>query len=195
MLETLFSEASNESKAPHHQPLPNNRPRWDEILHSSFTFVADSPCLVGPCASWSLCQLSKEWRDALDTGRGDLWAFASCDLSCDSYRSSINDKSFEEEPSRQHASTKTLTYKSKQIISMPIYSSLTKHTWRKLHPCIQSTTILNRICSTTNCRICPLFQGFVDSLKAQIFIERSWSCSHQSTSSHRWYILKRSLSS
>ena len=128
MLETLLSEASNESKAPHHQPLPNNRPRWDEILHSSFTFVADSPCLVGPCASWSLCQLSKEWRDALDTGRGDLWVFASCDLSCDSYRSSINDKSFEEEPSRQHASTKTLTYKSKRIISMPIYSSLTKHT-------------------------------------------------------------------
>ncbi|KAL7486473.1 hypothetical protein ACHAW6_012987 [Cyclotella cf. meneghiniana] len=57
----------------------------DEILHSVFTFVANSPCLVGPCLCWSLRHLSKEWRDDLDTGRHDLWALAASDLSSDSY--------------------------------------------------------------------------------------------------------------
>ena len=61
----------------------------DEILHSVFTFVANSPCLVGPAISWTLRQLSREWRDALDTGRHDLWALATCDLSCDSYKFSL----------------------------------------------------------------------------------------------------------
>ncbi|KAL3790375.1 hypothetical protein HJC23_002761 [Cyclotella cryptica] len=57
----------------------------DEILHAVFTFVANSPCLVGPCLCWNLRQLSEEWRDDLDTGRHDLWALAASDLSSDSY--------------------------------------------------------------------------------------------------------------
>lgn len=57
----------------------------DEILHNVFTFIANSPCQLGPSVCWNLRHLSKQWRDSLDTERHDLWALATCDLSCDSY--------------------------------------------------------------------------------------------------------------
>ena len=57
----------------------------DEILHNVFTFIANSPCLIGPSLCWNLRQLSTEWRNSLDSERRDLWALTTCDLACDSY--------------------------------------------------------------------------------------------------------------
>lgn len=57
----------------------------DEILHNVFTFVANSPCLIGPSVCWNLRHLSKDWKNSLDTDRTDLWALATSDLECDSY--------------------------------------------------------------------------------------------------------------
>ncbi len=55
----------------------------DEILHSIFTFVSDSPSYVGPCICYQLRPLSKKWKEDLDDGRGNLWALATRDLSLD----------------------------------------------------------------------------------------------------------------
>ena len=57
----------------------------DEILHSVFTFIASSPCQIGPNLCWILRHLSKQWKQSLDAERHDLWALATCDLACDSY--------------------------------------------------------------------------------------------------------------
>lgn len=55
----------------------------DEILHSIFTFVSDTPSYVGPCICYQLRPLSKKWKEDLDVGRGNLWALATRDLSLD----------------------------------------------------------------------------------------------------------------
>ena len=57
----------------------------DEILHNVFTFVANSPCLIGPSLCLNLRHLSKQWKISVDTDRHELWALAISDLVCDSY--------------------------------------------------------------------------------------------------------------
>jgi hypothetical protein len=63
----------------------------DEILHNVFTFIANSPCQIGPSVCWKLRHLSTQWRENLDAERHDLWALATCDLSCDSYTHQTHD--------------------------------------------------------------------------------------------------------
>lgn len=55
----------------------------DEIIHTIFTFVADSPSLIGPCICYQLRPLSKKWKDDVDEGRSNLWALATRNLSLD----------------------------------------------------------------------------------------------------------------
>ncbi|KAL7443984.1 hypothetical protein ACHAXH_009894 [Discostella pseudostelligera] len=56
----------------------------DEILHSIFSYVAESPSLIGSCICALMRPLSKHWRHELDTKR-DLWELAMNDLTCDYY--------------------------------------------------------------------------------------------------------------
>mmetsp|Transcript_14435 Transcript_14435/g.27768 ORF Transcript_14435/g.27768 Transcript_14435/m.27768 type:complete len:386 (+) Transcript_14435:277-1434(+) len=58
----------------------------DELLHKIFTFVANSPVLIGPSLCWMLRPLSSEWCHSLDISRSELWdTIAANDLSCDYY--------------------------------------------------------------------------------------------------------------
>jgi len=86
----------------------------DEILHIVFTFVANSPCIIGPSICWSLRHLSKRWRNSLDIERSDLWALTTCDLAWDSYRSAASDIDC------------VLSTKSKKRTAASLYSSSSK---------------------------------------------------------------------
>ena len=59
----------------------------DEILHSIFKYIANSPSLIGPCIVHKMHPLSKQWQQEIDTKR-DLWELSIHDLSCDYYMSS-----------------------------------------------------------------------------------------------------------
>eukprot|EP00571_Detonula_confervacea_P011955 CAMPEP_0172304180 /NCGR_PEP_ID=MMETSP1058-20130122/5618_1 /TAXON_ID=83371 /ORGANISM="Detonula confervacea, Strain CCMP 353" /LENGTH=365 /DNA_ID=CAMNT_0013015299 /DNA_START=8 /DNA_END=1105 /DNA_ORIENTATION=+ len=61
----------------------------DEIIHSIFSYVANSPSLIGPCICHILRPLSKQWQQEIDAKRG-LWDLAIHDLSCDYYESNHN---------------------------------------------------------------------------------------------------------
>ena len=64
----------------------------DEIIHSIFRYVANSPSFIGPCICHQLRPLSKQWQHEIDTKRRTLWELAVSDLSCDYYKSDDNDK-------------------------------------------------------------------------------------------------------
>jgi len=61
----------------------------DEIIHTIFSYVADSPSLIGPCVCHMLRLLSKHVQQKVDTKR-DFWELAIHDLLRDYYVS--NDK-------------------------------------------------------------------------------------------------------
>lgn len=59
----------------------------DVILHSIFSYVADSPSLIGPSLCHILRPLSKQWQMELDdtNKREGLWELAMHDLQCGDY--------------------------------------------------------------------------------------------------------------
>lgn len=90
----------------------------DEILHNIFTFVASSPCQIGPNLCWNLRHLSRQWRNSLDKERLDLWMLATCDLECDSYK----------HQTRHNDVASTITGKpSKRGAASPATSSSKRH--------------------------------------------------------------------
>mmetsp|Transcript_3481 Transcript_3481/g.8848 ORF Transcript_3481/g.8848 Transcript_3481/m.8848 type:complete len:325 (-) Transcript_3481:124-1098(-) len=56
----------------------------DEIIHSIFSYVANSPSLIGPSICHILRPLSKQCQQEVDAKR-DLWELALYDLTCDYY--------------------------------------------------------------------------------------------------------------
>lgn len=88
----------------------------EELLHNIFSYVANSPVLIGPCLCWSLRPLSKQWQLELDTERSDLWGLATQDLSCDYYECNNIMKSNEED-SDSKKSTKKKSRKQGESMS------------------------------------------------------------------------------
>ena len=107
----------------------------DEILHKVFTYIANSPCLIGPSLCWNLRPLSTAWRDSLDnTERRDLWALATCDLACDSYyvRGSLG-AAFEDTSRRKTGGKRSAAIassSSKRVKSIDDASSSTRRSTR-----------------------------------------------------------------
>lgn len=56
----------------------------DEILHKVFSFLANSPTLIGPAICHTLRPLSKMYAEEID-GKIEMWELCSKDLECDFY--------------------------------------------------------------------------------------------------------------
>mmetsp|Transcript_35283 Transcript_35283/g.79525 ORF Transcript_35283/g.79525 Transcript_35283/m.79525 type:complete len:312 (-) Transcript_35283:1044-1979(-) len=62
----------------------------DEILHKVFSFIANSPTMIGPSICHTLRPLSKICANEIDSKIG-LWELCSKDLECDFYRKREHD--------------------------------------------------------------------------------------------------------
>ena len=69
----------------------------DEILHKIFSFIANSPTLIGPSICHTLRPLSKIYANEIDS-KIEMWELCSKDLECDFYRKRETDVEGAEAP-------------------------------------------------------------------------------------------------